>query len=176
MKKIPEQANIPGLENPWPDNISIIRIMMMIFVLLSSVTAWSAKDKRSDSKDTAVEEKIWAAEEAYFVNLYKANYAAVVALYDDHFLGWPNGLKQPIGVEESSRFMKQLIPKPTSCTIRIERAGISILGTTALTQYTLRVDCRDVSGATKTQTSRITHTWIKKGTRWKLFGGMSIDQ
>jgi len=123
-----------------------------------------------------VENIIWNLEESYFVNLYKANYQFVIALYDDHFLGWPSGLKQPIGVEESSRFMKQLIPEPTSCTIRIEREGISILGTTALTQYTLLVDCKDSSGKVKTKRSRITHTWIKKGKSWKLFGGMSIDQ
>ncbi len=150
-------------------------LILLIFVLFSSFQAWTATIEPSNRKDS-VEERIWSSEEAYFVNLYKANYDGVFALYDDLFLGWPNGLPKPIGRDESANFMKQLIPKPTSCKIRIDRAGISVAGTTALTQYTLYVDCRDTSGITKTQKSRITHTWIKKGTTWKLLGGMSIDQ
>ena len=161
----------PGKQkNPYMKNI-----ILLLFVLFSTFQAWTATVVLSDRKDT-VEECIWASEEAYFVNLYKANYDAVVVFYDDQFIGWPNGLAQPIGRDESAQFMKQLIPRPTSCTIRIERAGISVVETTALTQYKLYVDCRDTSGITKTQKSRITHTWIKKGAEWKLFGGMSIDQ
>jgi ketosteroid isomerase-like protein len=123
-----------------------------------------------------VEGNIWASEEAYFANLYKANYDEVLVLVDDQFLGWPGALPQPIGREESARFMKKLIPKPTSCTIRIERAGIRVLGMVALTQYTLYVNCSDTNSASKTQSSRITHTWVKEGAGWKLLGGMSYDK
>jgi hypothetical protein len=123
-----------------------------------------------------VEEKIWSMEEAYFSNLYKANYDGVLLLVHDQFIGWPGGLSQPIGREESARFMKQLIPKPTNCTIRIERAGCRVAGTTALTQYTLFVNCKDTAGGMKTSSSRITHTWVKEGARWKLLGGMSSDK
>jgi ketosteroid isomerase-like protein len=83
---------------------------------------------------------------------------------------------QPITKEESARFMKQLVPKPTSCTIRIERAGIRVRGDVALTQYTIHVNCSDTAGVKKTQSSRISHTWVKEGARWKLLGGMSYDK
>jgi ketosteroid isomerase-like protein len=123
-----------------------------------------------------VKEEIWALEEAYFSNLYRADYEKVLAILHSHFLGWPGTEPQPIDKEESARFMKQLVPKPfSSCTFKIERAGIRLLGEVALTQYVLHVNFSDTPGVDKTQSSRITHTWVKEGARWKLLGGMSRD-
>jgi ketosteroid isomerase-like protein len=123
-----------------------------------------------------VQEEIWELEEAYFTNLYKANYEAVIEIVHDQFLGWPDSVPQPINKEQSTRFMKQLIPKPVPCTLRIERAGIRLLGNTAITQYMLHVNCSDSSGKEKMQSSRITHMWVKEGSHWKLLGGMSRDK
>jgi len=123
-----------------------------------------------------VKEEIWALEEAYFANLYKADYEAVLAIVHSQFLGWPGTVPQPVDKEGSARFMRQLIPKPTSCTFKIEREGIQVLGEVVLTQYTIYVNGSDTAAVAKTQTSRITHTWVKEGDRWKLLGGMSCDQ
>ncbi len=123
-----------------------------------------------------MEEQNWAFEEAYFDNLYKANYEGVLALVHSQFLGWPGAVPQPLDREESARFMKQLVPKSASCSFKIERAGIRLMGEGALTQYTLQVKCSDTAGVTKTQSSRITPTWMKAGAGWKLLGGMSYDK
>ena len=122
-----------------------------------------------------MEEEIWALEEAYFANLYKANYEGMLAVVHSKFLGWPSSLLQPIDKEGSARFMKQLVPAPTSCTFKIEREGIRLIEEVALTQYIIHVNCSDTAGAAKTRSSRITHTWVKEGARWKLLGGMSYD-
>ncbi len=119
----------------------------------------------------AVEEEIWALEEKYFTNLYKADYEAVLALTHSQFLGWPGNVTQPIDKQGSALFMKQLIPNPTSCTIKIERGGIRVLGEVALTQYIIHVTV-----GIKLQSSRINHTWTKDGGYWKLLGGMSYKQ
>ncbi len=123
-----------------------------------------------------MEEEIWALEEAYFTNLYKADYEAVLAIAHSQFLGWPGTMPQPIDKDGSALFMKQLILKPTACTFKIERGGIRVLGEVALTQYIIHVNCSDTSAVAKTQSSRITHTWVKEGDSWKLLGGMSYDQ
>ena len=175
MYKTKNQERVTRQEYLSKKNIILKQTILLIFVLFSCSQAYSAKADTLDRKDT-VKEKIWALEEAYFSNLYKANYEKVIALVDDEFLGWPGGLPQPIGREESVRFMKHLIPKPTSCTIRIERSGIRVLGVVAMTQYTLYVNCSDTAGVSKTQSSRINHTWVKEGGQWKLLGGMSYDK
>ena len=128
-----------------------------------------------DNRRNTAEEEIWALEEAYFANIYKANYEGVLAIVHSQFLGWPGAAPQPIDREESARFMKQLFPASTSCTFKIERAGIRLLGEVALTQYIIHVNYGDTAGMTKTRSSRITHTWMKEGDGWKLLGGMSFD-
>jgi ketosteroid isomerase-like protein len=154
---------------------ALLWTIILAFILFPCLQAYSTTTDKDNRMDT-VEEDIWALEEAYFTNLYKANYEGVLALVHDQFLGWPGAVPQPITKEESARFMKQLVPKPTSCTIRIERAGIRVLGDFALTQYTIHVNCSDTAGVKKTQSSRISHTWVKEGARWKLLGGMSYDK
>lgn len=49
------------------------------------------------------------------------------------------------------------------------------MGEVALTQYIIHVTSSDTASASKTRSSRITHTWVKEGGRWKLLGGMSSD-
>lgn len=122
-----------------------------------------------------MEDEIWKLEEAYFTNLYRADYEGVLSLVHPQFLGWPGNLPKPIGREESAQFMKRLIPRPTPCTIRIERAGFRRSGEVALTQYKLHVNCPEASGTARTQSSRITHTWVGQEGQWKLLGGMSLD-
>jgi len=153
----------------------LLLIFMLASVFLSAVYVYST-DTNQDSRRNKVEEEIWAQEEAYFTYLYEANYEGVLALVHRQYLGWPDGQAKPVDYNESARFMKQLITKPTSCKIKVERAGIRVSGNTALTQYTLHVDCDDVPGAKKIKPSKITHTWLKEGGHWKLLGGMSRDQ
>jgi hypothetical protein len=136
---------------------------------------FSVKAAIHNPKDT-VEEKIWHLEEAYFANLYKANYDNVLAIVHDQFLGWPGSADKPIDKEGSSVFMRKLIPSPAPCSFTIEREGIRLLENTALTQYIIRVSCKGKDGNPKETSSRITHTWIKEGNNWKLLGGMSYDK
>lgn len=129
-----------------------------------------------DNKMNTAEEEIWGLEEAYFANLYKADYDGVLAIVHSQFLGWPGTAPQPVDKAGSALFMKQLITQPTSYTFKIEREGIRIIGEIALTQYIISVNCSGTSAETKTQSSRITHTWAKENGSWKLLGGMSFDQ
>jgi len=156
-------------------NTVLLWTIILAFIFFFYSQAYSAPADTDNRRDT-VEEEIWALEEAYFANLYKANYEGVLALVHSQFLGWPGAVPQPIDREESTRFMKQLVPKPTSCHFKIERAGIRLLGEVALTQYIICVNCSDSAGVTKTQSSRITHTWLKEDGCWKLLGGMSYDK
>lgn len=156
------------------------KTVLLLTFLLASIflhTAYTcAKEAVQDQRSNKVEEEIWANEGAYFTHLYQANYPGVLALVHRQFLGWPGvGMDHPIDYEESAKFMKQLMPRPTSCKIKIERAGIRVSGRTAMTQYTLHVDCGDAPGAKKIRPSRITHTWVKEGVSWKLLGGMSYE-
>lgn len=158
--------------------MKITFLSFLIFLLLVSASCSQAYSAMAvtEKKGDAVEAEIWALEGAYFTNLYRANYEKMLAMVHRRFLGWPGSLPHPIDKEESARFMKKLITEPTSCTLKIRRAGIQVIGNVALTQYTLDVDCGDGAGKEKAQSSRITHTWVKEGQGWRLLGGMSYGQ
>lgn len=128
----------------------------------------------SDPAATSGEEEIWALENAYFSNLYKADYDGVLTLVHSRVLGWPDGLDQPIDYNESARFMRQLVTGPTPCNITSDRMGIQVRGDIALTQYVLYATCT-TNGTAQTKSSEITHTWVKEGSGWKLLGGISRD-
>jgi hypothetical protein len=162
-------------EDTWMKDKVLLRTIILALIFFSCSHVYSATADRDNRWNTA-EEEIWALEESYFANLYKANYEGVLAVVHSQFLGWPGGVPQPIDGEESARFMKQLIPKPTSCTLKFERAGIRLLAEVALTQYILHVHCSDTADVAKIQSSRINHTWVKEVARWKLLGGMSYDK
>lgn len=149
-------------------------IGILLTFVITSYSQLSSAATYTDRSNDIVKEEIWALEEAYFINLYKANYEEVLAIVHSQFLGWPHMLPHPIDKEESACFMEKLFPKPTSCTLKIEREGIRVLNDVALTEYTLKVNYTDSStGIVKTQSSLITHTWTKEDTNWKLLGGIS---
>jgi hypothetical protein len=156
-------------------NSFILLTTILVFIVCSFSQVFS-ETLSPDKGRHLIQEEIWTLEAAYFVNLYKANYEKVIAVVNNQFLGWPDSLPLPIDKEDSARFMKQLIPGPTPCTLKIERAGIRVVGEVALTQYKLHVNCNGTDGTEKTQSSRITHTWVKEDGCWKLLGGMSIDK
>ena len=125
-------------------------LILLVLVSASFSQACSAMAV-TEKKGNAVEEEICVLEEAYFTNLYKANYEKMLAMVHRRFLGWPGNLPQPIDKEESARFMKKLIPEPAPCALKIRRAGIQVIGNVALTQYTLDVNCGDGAGKKKAQ-------------------------
>jgi hypothetical protein len=97
-------------EDPSMKNTVLLWTIILAFILFSYSQAHSATSDTDNRRDT-VEEEIWALEEAYFANLYKANYEGVLAIVHSKFLGWPGAVPQPIDREESARFMKQLVPQ-----------------------------------------------------------------
>ncbi|MCX6283500.1 MAG: nuclear transport factor 2 family protein [Bacteroidetes bacterium] len=145
-----------------------------VFVLLLCSCFCSAQTFVIPKSDTA-EETIWKLEEAYFSDLYKADYKGILSLVDEQFLAWPGAQLRPIDKNESAVFMKKLVPAPSGCSVKIDRQGIRLLEDVALTQYVIKVECPGEAGGIKKISSRITHTWVKKGSRWKLLGGMSYD-
>ncbi len=153
----------------------ILKTTVVLIMTIINFQAYSSDINKINRKDS-IEAQIWKLEETYFDNLYKANYDSVLLLVDENYLGWPGSCENPLDKAASSVFMKQLIPSPVICTIKIERKAISIEGNIALTHYIINASCQRADGTIKTSSSRITHTWIFRSSKWKILGGMSSDK
>jgi len=148
----------------------ILSMSLMIFL----VTQLSAQDEEiKDSKLSTVEEEIWSLEEEYISYFSKANHAAILSLYHSQFLGWPNSELHPANKERAAIFLEEKYPEPTQLVFKIKREGIRIVEDVVITHYLLNLSWTDDEGVEQTRESRLTHTWIKEDSHWKILGGMS---
>ena len=148
----------------------ILSMSLMIFL----VTQLSAQDKEiKDSKLSTVEEEIWSLEEEYISYFSKANHASILSLYHSQFLGWPNSELHPANKERAAIFLEEKYPEPTQLVFKIKREGIRIVEDVVITHYLLNLSWTDDEGVEQTRESRLTHTWIKEDSHWRILGGMS---
>lgn len=122
---------------------------------------------------TLTEKDVWRGEVNYFRYLRDRNLKDYMALWDDHFAGWPDYMDRPAGkreieavVEEEFRVAKT--PTPPIAVPTPEK--IAVFGDVAVTHYFWP----DPDESSRTL-FRITHTW-QRGTRgWHIIGGMSCE-
>ena len=147
-------------------------ILFVVFALsigYSHVSATSENDKQREAV-----EQIWALEEAYIAYHRDANHKKILPIWHDQFLGWPDDMPQPANKKEVARYTEQKFIYPGSWTFEIERAGIRVLGNVAINHYIMHYSL--MPGGEKTESVRMTHTWIREGSQWRILGGMSNNQ
>lgn len=151
----------------------ILSFLLMIFL----VTSLSAQVKEiKDTKLEQVEEEIWSLEEDYISYFGKANHEGILSLYHSQFLGWPDSELHPTGKTRAAEFLVEKYPEPTQSVFKIKREGIRIIEDVVITHYLLILSWIDDEGVEQTKESRLTHTWIKEDSHWRILGGMSNRQ
>ena len=149
----------------------IISISLLFFF----VTPLFAQDEErsANNKWDKVEEEIWSLEEDYISYFGKANHDAILSLYHSQFLGWPDSRNHPVGKISAAKFLEKKYPEPVQSFFKINREGIRIVEGVVITHYLLNISWIDDDGVEQTRESRLTHTWIKEDSQWKILGGMS---
>jgi ketosteroid isomerase-like protein len=151
----------------------ILSLILMIF-LVTSLSAQVEEIKKT--KLDQVEEEIWSLEEDYISYFGKANHEAILSLYHSQFLGWPDSELHPAGKTTAEEFLMEKYPEPTQSVFKIKREGIRIVEGVVITHYLISLSWIDDEGVEQTRESRLTHTWIKEDSHWRILGGMSNRQ
>ena len=153
---------------------SIISLSLLFFF----VTPLFAQDEErpANNKWDKVEEEIWSLEEDYISYFGEANHDAILSLYHSQFLGWPDSRNHPVGKISAAKFLEENYPEPTQSVFKINREGIRIVNGVVITHYLLNVSWIDDAGVEQKSESRLTHTWIKEDSQWKILGGMSNNK
>ena len=148
-------------------------ILYLLFPLFFFIHL-SAQDKEENERMKLIdEEKIWSLEEEYISYFKDANHNAILSFYHSQFLGWPDSELHPADKERAAEFLVEKYPEPTQVVFEIKREGIRVLDDIAITHYLLNSSWINDEGLKQTSESRMTHTWIKDGSEWKILGGMS---
>ena len=137
----------------------------MLVVLLVTAFTVACADEVTSTADTA--ELLWSYEEAYMEAHLNADHKKILAFWDDSFLGWPSRLDSATGKDGGDEYLQKFFSRPQPGEARIERQGIRIIGDVAILQYRIH------SGSIA---SRITHTWLRRDSRWLLLGGMDSPE
>ncbi len=129
-----------------------------------------------DQDLTEIEEEVWALEETYVAALKNAEHDELLGFLHDDFLGWPDSQERPADKIEAARFLQNNFAQPGEWSFHIDRAGIRIHGDIVITHYVINMSDKNGDGIEKTQAIRITHTWIRDASQWRILGGMSNVQ
>ena len=152
--------------------MNLILSLTLFFFFITPLSAQD-KEKPDNNKWDNVEEEIWSLEEDYISYFSKANHEAILSLYHSRFLGWPDLRNHPVGKNSAAKFLKENYPEPTQSVFKIKREGIRVVNDVVITHYLLKISWVDDNGVEQTRESRLTHTWVKEDSHWKIFGGMS---
>ena len=152
-----------------------MKLIFSLSLLFFFITPLSAQDeeRQVNNKWDKVEEEIWSLEEDYISYFREANHKEILSFYHSQFLGWPDSESHPAGKKRARKYLEEKHPKPIQVVSQINREGIRILGNIVITHYLLISTWLDEDGIEQKSETRITHTWIKEDSQWKIFGGMS---
>jgi ketosteroid isomerase-like protein len=118
-------------------------------------------------------EQVWTQEEAYW-KIVKSNDAKAWAdLWSDDFVGWPSFKEHPVDKQSGVAEFKSGQTSRGLVSYELHRESVKKHGDAVITFYRATIHRRDDSGAESTTKARLSHTWMKRGGRWVIVGGMS---
>jgi ketosteroid isomerase-like protein len=153
-------------------NLIFIQTLLCLFI----TPLFAQVEEIKDRKLGKLEDEIWSLEEDYISYFGKANHEAILSLYHSQFLGWPDSELHPAGKTTAEEFLMEKYPEPTQSVFKIKREGIRIVEGVVITHYLISLSWIDDEGVEQTRESRLTHTWIKEDSHWRILGGMSNRQ
>jgi ketosteroid isomerase-like protein len=145
----------------------MVRIISLLLVAL--VAAAFGQDATSD------ESQVWNLEKAYWEYVNANDLEKYRALWHEDFVGWPFVSSAPVRKDHITDWITANSSKGIKLqSYSIEQMAIQITGDIAVNHYRIKMNwAKDDGSEKRTDTMRITHTWIRRGGTWQIIGGMS---
>jgi hypothetical protein len=129
------------------------------------------------AQQSAGETAVWKLEHSYWDDVKALDLVSYRALWHADFVGWPYVSPAPQRKDHITDWLDQYTAKGLRLKSYSLQPGAShATGNIVVTYYWLTGVWEDKSGKSVSETSRITHTWLKMPTRWQILGGMSAPQ
>ena len=113
--------------------------------------------------------EVWGREEAFWQSLKSRDKEAYRSLWDEAFLGWPSNAKSPV---RKSTLRERPLRAVDSDTF--EQRSVQMFGETAMTFLEVRLK-PFTNGKEGETVLRLTHSWRKKDSEWRIVGGTSCN-
>jgi ketosteroid isomerase-like protein len=124
---------------------------------------------------TVYEKEIWSLEKAYWEYVKTNDLEKYRALWHEDFVGWPLVSSAPVRKDHITDWMTANTSKGMKLqSFSLEQLAIKITGDIAIDHYRIKMNWAKSDGTSlRTDTLRITHTWIRTHGTWQIIGGMS---
>ena len=145
----------------------VAALSVLLLVVIAAVWQGVAHGASNDVKEA------WAGEEAYWQYVQARDEEHFRALWADDFVGWPIVREYP---SHKADIRLSAGPRSNVTSYELHRESVDNHGLVVITFYRANVRRRDADGHETTTTSRLTHTWMKRGGVWQIVGGMSANE
>jgi ketosteroid isomerase-like protein len=151
----------------------MLKTISILLALITAATLTVSPARTADS--TKDEQEIWNLEKAYWEYVKANDLEQYRALWHEDFVGWPSFSPSPVRKDHITDWITANISKGIKLqSYAIEQLAIHVTGDVAITHYRVKMNWLNSEGADAgTETSRITHTWIRTAGTWQIIGGMS---
>src|SRR5438067_8060738 len=124
---------------------------------------------------TNYEAEVWSLEKAYWEYVKANDLEKYRALWHEDFLGWPLISSAPVRKDHVTDWMTANTSKGMKLqSYSLEQLAIKITDDIAIDHYRIKMNWANSDGTNlRTDTLRITHTWIRTRDTWQIIGGMS---
>ena len=129
------------------------------------------------AQQSASEAAVWKLEHSYWEDVKTADLVGYRALWHPDFVGWSYISPAPQRENHIADWLEQYTAKGVRLkSYSLQPTGSLAKSNVVVTYYRLTATWTDKSGNSKPEISRVTHTWLRTPTGWKILGGMSAHQ
>ena len=152
------------------------RFLMAGIAAISVSTAASAQDapRRETPSEAKARTDIWAMEQAIYRERGHGNLKPYIDNVASNYLAWPPFSAVPTGVGALHQAQPRMAGENKEL-LQMEFVAFALNGDAAIIYYrTHRTRLPD--GAPADERFEVTHSWVREGGRWKVYGGMARIQ
>ena len=142
-----------------------LKIIILLIALTGLILSCYDKSQAIENQ----EDLLWELEEEYIKAHKDADHSKILSMWDKNFLGWPSRMENPARKNSGSEYLQKYFskPMPADTEFQIDKQGIYIENNVAILHYRLLLF---------ESSTRLTHTWIKRGDDWYILGGMDWNE
>ena len=147
-----------------------VRFSVFVLTLFGSLTCWA--DELS-----ADEQAVWDLENAYWEYVKSNDITGYRTLWDENFVGWPGFSRMALEKDVIHTWIPRLHANPAEkYDYTLTLNAVRSFGDVVVAHYLVKTTYSAADTGAKIRdggTSRITHTWQRRGESWQIITGMS---
>lgn len=122
---------------------------------------------------TPAQKEVWQMEEVYWNDVKTSDADHYASLWHASFVGWPRDRERPVGKKELTEGAAKKMSEGRVLSYEFLSKTVTVVGNVGVTQYAVKATRAGKNGQNEVYTSRVTHTWLRRGNTWQILGGMS---